>query len=228
MIYRLMSSMALASVLILGMGGEIVEAKPPCGKGKQPACPGPGNPPACFATIAPTSFGSPIHEIESPNPNVFMFGRPLAAAPVGEDIVLAVGARSARIFIYYLDFSPPPALPAPPVVTQIADIPVGDSARKLAVADLNGDTLPDFVVSGFGPVEVIMSAPGPSYPNSPIEILSERGDSIDATDAVGSIPGCIAVGVKGGRKDFGEVHIFDVVWDPRLSHYHRREHGTDE
>ena len=29
MIYRLMSGMALASVLILGMGGEIVETKPP-------------------------------------------------------------------------------------------------------------------------------------------------------------------------------------------------------
>ena len=102
MIYRLMSGMALASVLILGMGGEIVETKPPCGKGKQPACdpdPDPPPPPACFATIAPTSFGPPIHEIESPTPNVFfMFGRPLAAAPVGEDIVLAVGARSARIF----------------------------------------------------------------------------------------------------------------------------------
>ena len=107
MIYRLMSGMALASVLILGMGGEIVETKPPCGKGKQPACdpdPDPPPPPACFATIAPTSFGPPIHEIESPTPNVFMFGRPLAAAPVGEDIVLAVGARSARIFIYHLKF----------------------------------------------------------------------------------------------------------------------------
>ena len=35
MIYRLVSGVALASVLILGVGSEIVETKPPCGKGKQ-------------------------------------------------------------------------------------------------------------------------------------------------------------------------------------------------
>ena len=149
-----------------------------------------------------------------------MFGRPLAAAPVGEDIVLAVGARTARLFIYYLDFNP--ALPlAPPLVSVVADIPVGDNARKLAVADFNGDTFPDFVVAGFGPVEVITSAlgPPPGYPNLPVKypslpthtILEERGDSIDATDAIGLIPGYIAVGVKGGKRDFGDVHIFGVV-----------------
>ena len=176
----------------------------PCGKGKQPACPDPGDPPACFPTAPNTSFGARLVEIESPTPNVFMFGRPLAAAPVGEDIVLAVGARTGRVFIFYLEFSPPTALP---VVSLIADIPVGDSARKLAVADFNGDTFPDFVVAGFGPVELIMSDSGsstPSYPNSPITILNERGDSIDATNEY------VAVGVKGGKRDPGEVHIFGI------------------
>ena len=219
-----MSGVALASVLILGMGGEIVETKPPCGKGNQPACdpdpdpdpgpgPGPGELPACFPTD-PTSFGSPIHEIEAPNSAVFMFGRPLAAAPVGEDIVLAVGARSARLFIYYLDLDAGGNLLTTSFLSPVGGFLVGDSARKLAVADFNSDGNPDFVVAGFGPVELIMSdssSSTPSYPNSPITILNERGDSIDATDADGSTPGRIAVGVKGGKKDFGDVHIFDVV-----------------
>lgn len=209
-----MSGVALASVLILGVGSEIVETKPPCGKGNQPPCPDPGDPPACFPTDPTPSFGPPIHEIEAPNSAVFMFGRPLAAAPVGEDIVLAVGARTARLFIYYLDLDAGGNLLTTSFLSPVGGFPVGDSARKLAVADFNGDTFPDFVVSGFGPVELIMSDSGsstPSYPNSPITILNERGDAIDATDAEGSIPGRIAVGVKGGKKDFGDVHIFDVV-----------------
>ena len=159
MIYRLMSGVALASVLILGMGGEIVETKPPCGKGNQPPCPDPGDPPACFPTAPNTSFGARLAEIESPTPNVFMFGRPLAAAPVGGDIVLAVGARTARLFIFYLEFDAG-GFVGSTELSPDGGFQVGDSARKLAVADFNGDTFPDFVVAGFGPVEVIMSALG--------------------------------------------------------------------
>ena len=67
---------------------------------------------------------------------------------------------------------------------------------------------PDFVVAGFGPVEVILSDPNnpsaPSYPNLPVTLLDERGDSVDATNEY------VAVGVKGGRKDPGSVHIFGM------------------
>ena len=42
MILRLMVGMALAAAMVLGMGGEVVETKPPCGKGKQPPCGGGG------------------------------------------------------------------------------------------------------------------------------------------------------------------------------------------
>ena len=94
-----------------------------------------------------------------------MFGRPLTAAQIlsSGNIVLAVGARNpARILIYELDpasgtvilpLPPTPASPAMAVV-QLEDVP-----RKMVTAqlNLNVDSIPDFVVAGFGPVEVLLS-----------------------------------------------------------------------
>ena len=62
----------------------------------------------------------------------------------------------------------------------IADIPVGDSPPP-----------------GYPSLPV-------TYPNLPITLLGERGDSIDATNEY------VAVGVKGGKRDPGEVHIFGM------------------
>ena len=198
MIYRLMSGSALAAVLVLGMAGEIAETAPPCGKGPNPTqCPpsDPGPwPPACLGEPTP-NFTLVSPDIPNVDPDTYsMFGRPLAAAqiqPTG-DIVLAIGARTAKLLIYRLNPTDGTLQDPNP---QVVDL--DDNSQKLAVADLNADDEPDFVVAGFGDVEVLLS------PDYVPEFLHSKADSIAATDAY------IAVGVGGGKRDYGDVFIYD-------------------
>ena len=76
-------------------------------------------------------------------------------------------------------------------------IDLDDVPQKLAVANFNDHSDPDFAVSGFGKVEVLLS---PLY--EPFELHGE-GDSVAATEDY------IAVGVEGTRKkSIGKVHIY--------------------
>ena len=62
--------------------------------------------------------------------------------PPSERILwLAVGARTGRVFVFYLDFDAG-GFVGSTELSPDGGFQVGDSARKLAVADFNGDTFP--------------------------------------------------------------------------------------
>ena len=188
-------------------------------KGGIPGPPGGGgeneNPLVCFdvgeegGTIeTQTAFGEPVATLvpSTTYPNASMFGRPLVAEldrgtgqdPGAGDIVLAVGSRGpSRVHIFRLAPGESPF----PLVTELAVPELPDPSRRIVAAYFNDDDLPDFVVSGFGPVQVLVS---PTY--APVTLQNE-GDGIAATNDY------IAVGVEGGKRSLGDVFLYDVVGD---------------
>lgn len=204
---RLIGAFCLALCLALVPTSEDALAQ---GKGKGGGKPAKDPPPPAFcASVAtPTDFLDPT-TLQAPDDSTHMFGRPLAGAQIletGGDIVLAVGARPNHLFIYLLDpaaGSNVIAMGQPYLTILLADIP-----RKLAVADFNGDDVPDFVVSGFGPVEVLMSSLDSnsvlsSYDSITLPFTGKV--SVAATDSY------VAVGVRDadGKRKPGKVFIYE-------------------
>ena len=177
---------------------------------------GEGDPLACFDGLEgiPTqeTFGLVATLVPDPDlyPDSGMFGRDLAAEldrGTG-DIVLAVGSRGpTRVHVFRLDPDDLQDSMNPVLYRGLEAVPVPNPPRRIVTAYFNDDNLPDFVVSGRGPVQALVS---PGY--VPVT-LQDEGDGIAATNDY------IAVGVEGApNRSPGEVffHRVDVPLPPPM------------
>ena len=191
----------------------------------------------CAAVSAPADFGiGPVGGFRGPNetfpavPDHGMFGRPIAGRQmhasgnevrldvdgtlaVGKlnDILLAVGARPGTLLIYLLDPGTGQSRGNPLL------IPLSANARNLAIADFNGDGIPDFVVAGFGPVEVFVSSLQQIASEPPSFQLSYDPPAHTSPDITGKVSVAatdsnVAIGVPWGdgkRGSPGKVFVYE-------------------